>query len=199
MVIKSIDLIKASGFLLSQYSSELNYINEYNRFKSGLTSPENYLIKSSGSFQSFLNDFRVSRNSDVNKRSELAISTYNWINTDDADQVDKFAEFLKQQGLTHHFLAISMASKILFLNNPSTILPYDSKARSALGIKVKRYSEYAEVAQNFATLNKDIFNEHLFKIGEYLNIIEDLFPEIKDKPKIRFNRFIDKYLWVRGS
>lgn len=95
----------------------------------------------------------------------------------------------------------SLASKILFLNNPSNILPYDSNVKKALGInRLRSYQEFKNALdkhkRNF--LNNSDFKKYYDSIGKYANITEKEYKLPKSK-KIRENRFADLLLWTKGN
>ena len=56
MQITELDEIKALGNLLQYYHSDLTYILNFQRFKQKAISESEYLRKTDGSFQSFLNE-----------------------------------------------------------------------------------------------------------------------------------------------
>ncbi|RZK07562.1 MAG: hypothetical protein EOO43_21580 [Flavobacterium sp.] len=106
--------IQAIGHFLSYYRSDLIYINQFQDFKRGNISAENYIKKDIGSFYSFLIEFRVVRNFPSGTVHKLLAETAEWIKTAEADNVDLFAAKLANEGLTRGNLMVSMASKILF-------------------------------------------------------------------------------------
>jgi hypothetical protein len=77
-------------------------------------------------------NFDVVRNFPKGTVNELLKETSLWIQSEDSENVDLFAKNLSNKGLTRGKLMASMASKILFLNNPWKIIPMDSLARKTL-------------------------------------------------------------------
>ena len=106
--------IQAIGNFLSYYETDLAYIKSFQDFKNKKGNVNNQ----SGSFYSFLVEFRVIRNFVKGEVDDLLIQTYDWITSDYPDDVDKFARKLSSTKLTRGNVMGSMASKILFLNNP---------------------------------------------------------------------------------
>ena len=139
MTSKEIEVI---GNLLISYRRDLNYIKNFNAFKRREISIEEYLDKAEGSFYSFLIDFRVARNVEKEQKENLLKVVYDWVSQDNSDDVDKFALHLRNHKLTHDKTMTSLASKILFLNNPTDILPFDNLVKNTLDIKMNLYSEY---------------------------------------------------------
>ena len=107
--------IQALGNFLNYYQTDLNYIKQFQDFKSNKIKPEKYIEKVPGSFYSFLIEFRVIRNLPKQTVGVLLIETLNWINSANADDVDLFDNRLAEKGITKGVMT-SMSSKILFLN-----------------------------------------------------------------------------------
>ena len=84
----------------------------------------------------------------------------------------------------------SLASKILFLNNPWTILPLDNLAKQAVGLKNNSYKNYLPLTDIFITDNKNKIDELLFSVDQHLTTIENNFQqEIENIKVVRHNRF----------
>ncbi|PIQ19146.1 MAG: hypothetical protein COW66_02695 [Flavobacteriaceae bacterium CG18_big_fil_WC_8_21_14_2_50_34_36] len=193
------DNIQALGNLLGGYNSDLLYIRNFQRHKNGELGSSEYLIKSNGMFQSFLNEFRVARNIDKTKRDVLLMLTMDWVNLENPHDVDGFAKLLNREGITHGKTMTSLASKILFLNDPWTILPLDSLAKKTVRLKNNIYSDYLPLTFDFQEKNKKEMKECLMSIDKHLNIIEAPFQyEIHKINIIRQNRYTDKILWTIG-
>ena len=191
--------IQATGNLLATYYSDSTYIRDFNRYKQGYIRKADYLHKSQGTFKSFIDEFRVARNADKNKTSDLLTLTLKWVNASNANNVDDFANLLKQKGITHGKVMTSLASKILFLNNPWTILPLDNLAKKAVGLKSNIYSDYLPLVDDFKQHHKKEINNCLALVDEHLSIIEkDFKNEINNMKTVRSNRFTDKLLWTLG-
>lgn len=198
MEINELLKIKALGNLLQYYQSDLRYILRFQLCKQKAISRSKYLLKSPGSFQSFLNEFRIARNVQKGRVPELLDLTMEWVSTNPADDVDLFADKLREKEITQENKTMtSLASKVLFLKNPWVILPCDTLNRRAVGVKTNRYSDFYRAIIERETLPID---DYLKPVQEYLCAIEDAFKEeIDDISKIRRNRFLDKLLWVQGQ
>ena len=190
--------IQAIGNLLAFYRTDLNYIRQFQNFKNGLISKEKYVQKDLGSFYSFLVEFRVARNFRSGKVDKLLSETYEWINSTNSNNVDLFAAKLKSD-LTRNKIMSSMASKILFLNNPWEIIPMDSLARKTLKQNPNNYTIYQTNLEEFKNINKEIIKKSIEYTKPLANIIHTEFTELDNLDKIFENRIIDKLLWTRGK
>lgn len=191
--------ICAIGNFLNFYQTDLNYIKQFQEYKSGNIPPQKYIEKVRGSFYSFLIEFRVARNFYKGTVNKLLNETHLWIDGNDADNVDAFAEKLKISGLTKG-VASSMASKILFLNNPYKILPMDALARNALSQKDNIYSTYRERLKVFKEANFLNIDECINSTTSFTSIIDNEFANIfSDIELVKRNRMIDKLLWTMGK
>lgn len=195
-----IDYIKALGNLLGLYYSDLTYIRNFQRYKISELNSKEYLEKTSGTFKSFINEFRVARNVDKDKTDVLLKLTIDWILKENSTNVDGFAKHLKQSGITHGKIMTSLASKILFLNNPWEILPIDNLTKKTIGLHNNNYSQYLQLVKEFREKNLSEIRTCLDTVNQHLTIIEESFNnEIVDLKTIRLNRFIDKILWTIGQ
>jgi len=191
--------IQALGNLLTYYHSDLLYIREFQRYKNGKIDTNEYLKKSDGTFKAFINEFRVARNVEKTKTDFLLQQTIYWTCSDKSTDVDGFAELLNKNGITHGKVMTSLASKILFLNNPWSILPLDNLAKKSFGLKGNLYGDYYPLTVEFIKINEMEINRHLNSIEQHLVTIEASFcDEIENVKAIRFNRFVDKILWTIG-
>ena len=196
----TINEIQAIGNLLQYYHSDLTYISEFHKHKTGKFGLNDYLKKNSGTFKSFINEFKIARNVDKTKTKELLNQTFEWINNEDPNDIDSFAEHLKLNGITHGKKVTSLASKILFLNNPWEILPIDRLGKKATNLSENNYSKYKTLIKEFREKEKTEIENCLNSVEHYLNIIEkDFKGKIRDLKIIRENRFIDKLLWTTGK
>lgn len=135
--------IKAIGNLLQFYHSATVFrIRNFHRYKQGQISADDFVKKSAGTFYQFLIEYRVTRNFQAGKSASVLRLTTEWINDSTPDDVDGFANLLNKKKLTHDKTMTPLGSKILFLNNPWTILPMDNLARKALGQKDNLFSTY---------------------------------------------------------
>ena len=194
MKIDQISRIRAIGNMLQYYHSDLRYIRYFQAFKKGDITPKDYLQKWPGSFRSFINEFRVARNIEKEKTDTMLAMTMNWITGSHADDVDGFAKNLMQGGCTHGKQMTSLASKVLFLNDPWRIIPLDMWNKRALGVETNRYQDFL-VALQSQQIDCTLDHEK-----EYLNEMEREFEgEINNMMMIRANRFKDKLLWYAGQ
>jgi hypothetical protein len=200
--LKAIDkfsYIQAIGNLLTYYKSDLEYIRNFQSFKKGLFENEKYLTKVPGTFKAFLDEFRVARNIDKEKTPKWLEYTDKWVRNEYPDNVDGFAEYLKINNLTRGNTLTSLASKVLFLNNPWKITPIDTRAKQTLGLRNNVYSEFVPLVQDFISQNKSEIQYYLDSVIQHLTAIESNFEhELSDLEQIRFNRFVDKILWTSG-
>ena len=204
MDIEELHRIKALGNLIQYYHSDLTYIRNFQLYKQNKQNKNlrnRYLLKSSGSFQNFLNEFKIARNVRKNYVPELLDRTMDWVNTNQADDVDAFANKLREKEITQvNKTMTSLASKILFLNNPWRIFPCDTLNRRAVGVKTNRYSDFCSAHHDLMEREPLLIDHSLEPIqGFILRIEEEFKGKIGDISTIRRNRFIDKLLWVRGQ
>ena len=175
------------------------YIKQFQDFKEGKISADDYIKKEAGSFYSFLIDFRVVRNFPSGTVDKLLAETSLWIKNGDSDNVDLFAEKLANSGLTRGKIMASMASKILFLNNPWHIIPMDSLARKTLNQKQNKYSVYNKNIETFINENETFLVKSIYYTNPLTEIIHKEFPDLKDLNFICKNRIVDKLLWTSGK
>ena len=192
--------IEAAGHFLSTYYNDLNYIRNFQRFKKGDISETDFVRKEIGTFYSFLIEFKVARNFSQGTADKLLQETTNWVNGKYPDNVDLFAEKLSQTDLTRGNVVTSMASKILFLNNPCSIIPMDMLARKALNQKQNNYAMYLANVETYRKKNKQVIDKFLMATNSLTSIIDAEFTnEVKGLQDIKVNRAIDKLLWTSGQ
>ena len=195
-----IEQIQAIGNLLSYYYHDLKYIEMFQEFKKDKVSSVDYIKRENYTFYSFLIEFKVIRNIEKGKVDKLLQETFDFINGDTPDDVDKFAERLSQTELTRGNLMSSLASKILFLNNPWRIIPMDTLTRYALRQKENKYSVYEFNLSRFRVDNDKIIKDCIEFIRPLKPDMEsELIGKINDLESVCENRIIDKLLWsTRG-
>ncbi|PIE50248.1 MAG: hypothetical protein CSA38_04140 [Flavobacteriales bacterium] len=197
--INEVDYIESLGNLLATYRSDLIYIQSFADFKKGEISEELFLSKKIGSFQKFINDFRVARNISKEKKHEFLKDLMLWVKKGEADNVDELAKKMSKSGYTHGKVMTSLCSKVLFLNNPYEIVPIDRLAKKTLGYKGNNYSEFKLLLNQFKEDNKLKINSYLKSVEKYLCEIEiDFNEKIQNIEIIRVNRYLDKILWTKG-
>ncbi|HEY3875699.1 MAG TPA: hypothetical protein VGM92_09495 [Candidatus Kapabacteria bacterium] len=193
--------VKTIGEFLRFYQTDLEYIANFRRFLNGTISPEKYIEETPGSFYRFLIEFRIIRNLEKDQTKELLQLTKRWCLAKNCDDVDKFALKIKETGLSHGKTPRSLASKIIFLNNPWNILPIDARGRQTLHQKSKcYYNDYRLAAKQFVMKEKESLASMLKEITPFLSEIEStVTPVLPRIEVIRENRLIDKLLWVKGD
>jgi hypothetical protein len=197
---EDITYFKALGNLLTYYYSDLIYINNFQLFKKGSIDLDFYSIATPGTFKAFLNEYGIARSIIKGSTSSLLKLTNEWIKTENPYDVDGFAVFLKKRDLTKGKIVTSLASKVLFLNDPLHILPMDTRTRETVGLKENCYEDYNNLVNEFKKQNEYQIIEILKTIDKHLTTIESKFKEIiQDNNLLRYNRFVDKILWTGNS
>ncbi|UUF16894.1 MULTISPECIES: hypothetical protein [Flavobacterium] len=191
--------IQSIGNFLAYYKTDLNYIKRFQYFKLNPNVASEYIKKDIGSFYSFLIEFRVVRNFKSGSVDKLLEETLVWINSKNSNDVDLFAERLAQSNLTRGKVTTSMASKILFLNNPWEIIPMDRLARKTLNQKENNYSIYNKNLIQFQEYNEHIFEKCLDHIRPLITLIHNDFSNLDKLDIICKNRITDKLLWTMGN
>lgn len=204
-----LDIIEARGQVLAYYFMDLKYIQTFQMFKN----ENNQLIRTKYldvdfGFNSFLKEFKVIRNVRSGMSESLLNHTYNWVSLNNKNDVDGFKiELQNYEITTRNYIMTSLCSKILFLNNPTEIMPFDINVRTAIcyykdndnvydvfSQKINEYNnQYSTIIDNFITSLTDDMKriENIF-IGRY-NDTHLNFSEIRNK------RIIDKLLWTVGK
>lgn len=197
---ENIVYFKALGNLLQYYDSDLRYIINFQSYRKGIIRSEEHLISNPGTFKAFLNEYRIARNINKDFTKTLFELTIKWIKTQDPKDVDGFAQFLRIEGITQNRTLTSLASKILFLNNPENVLPMDSRTRNVFKLQNNNYAIYIQLVKDFINQNKQHIDENLNIISVPLTKIESRFKtNLSNLDLIRFNRFVDKILWTGGQ
>jgi hypothetical protein len=188
--------IQAIGFYLAYYRADLNYIKMFQDFKKNKISKTDYIKKDNATFYSFLIEYKVIRNLSQGSTDKLLLETLKWVNCNNADDVDLFAERLSKTTLTRGNTTTSLASKILFLNNPWTILPMDTLTRKVFNQNENKYSIYKTNLYKYRQANKTIINDcKNYTQALTTEINKEFKGIIKDLNIISENRIIDKLLW----
>lgn len=193
--------VEALGNLICYYNSDLRYITYFINYQNGKITEDEYLCNKESCFQRFLNEYKVARNVKKDKLKEFMLFTKEWVSREDSSDVDKFAVALKKKGITQDGKTMtSLASKILFLNNPEAIIPIDSLNKRAVGEKTNIYSEFKIKVDRFISENQNMLEEYLNKVDPLLSEVEVNFKSIGiEFNKYRFARFVDKLLWTKGK
>lgn len=191
--------IEAIGHFLAYYYTDLLYISQFQSYIGGKISEIDYVSKTKGSFYSFLIEFRIVRNFQGGQALRLLEETSNFVRLSDCRDVDGFALQLSQTEFTRNNILASLASKILFLNDPGLIIPMDSRARKTLGQNVNRYNVYSQNLSIYTMQNENTIREMLDYVKPMTDIIHKEFPLLKNIELIKKNRMIDKLLWTAGK
>jgi hypothetical protein len=192
--------IQATGNFLISYHNDLNYIKKFRDFKENKISENEYIEKKYGTFYSFLIEFRVARNFSQGMVDKLLEETYSFVNGKYPNDVDLFAENLAKSNLTRGKVMASMASKILFLNNPWEIIPMDTLARKTLNQKENKYKTYEKNLEIYREQNKTVIENCIIFTKPLTEIVNKEFEnKIENLNKISENRIIDKLLWSIGK
>ncbi|GEJ39233.1 TPA: hypothetical protein ACT4TI_002407 [Flavobacterium psychrophilum] len=192
--------IQATGNFLTSYHNDLNYIKKFRDFKENKISENEYIEKKYGTFYSFLIEFRVARNFSQGMVDKLLEETYSFVNGKYPNDVDLFAENLAKSNLTRGKVMASMASKILFLNNPWEIIPMDTLARKTLNQKENKYKTYEKNLEIYREQNKTVIENCIIFTKPLTEIVNKEFEnKIENLNKISENRIMDKLLWTIGK
>ena len=192
--------IEATGNFLAYYYTDLIYIEKFQDYKNNSLSKNEYISKEKGTFYSFLIEFKVVRNFNKGEVNKLLELTNNFVNGISPIDVDLFAEILLDSNLTRGKLMTSLASKILFLNNPWQIIPMDTLARKSLNQKDNKYETYIRNLQLFRKKNTEIINNCMKFTHPLTQTINKKFEnKINNLELITENRILDKLLWTSGK
>ncbi|MCB0457458.1 MAG: hypothetical protein R2776_03495 [Flavobacteriaceae bacterium] len=190
--------IKAIGNFLQYYETDLNYIREFQNFKKGTIELSLYKDKVPNGFYKFLIEFRIIRNIPSGTSKELLIETQNWVKNNNADNVDLFVEKLLGNDISRKKRLVSLASKVLFLNNPWKIIPMDVQTRKSLDLTENNYTEYQKRIKKFKEDHSNQIKECLKFVEKATQSVHSNFVDIPNIDVICENRMIDKILWVKG-
>ena len=201
MKISSLQFIEALGNLMCYYNSDLNYIAYFHNFKNSKITENEYLRNEKSCFQRFLNEYKVARNVKKNKVRKFMSFAKEWVLKKNSLDVDEFALALKKRKITQDGkIMTSLASKILFLNNPVAIIPTDTLNKRTLGEKSNIYSEFKTKIDLFISENKNTMEKYLNSVDSLLTEVEDNYKSIEiEFKKYRTMRFADKLLWTNGK
>lgn len=183
-----------------KYSSDLCFILAFQQCKSGILTQQQYL----GSFEAFLSDFRVLRWIGSNKVPYVLADAMTWVHGQTPHDPDQFSKYLKssQSQLSKNHL--SLASKILFLNDPVQVTPIDRCVTAALGLPSNTsYSTFKPCFDIFKQQCKAQIQQGINAIQPYLQSAEASLQVATQHAfniaAIRENRMADKLLWVMGK
>ncbi|MCB9343972.1 MAG: hypothetical protein H6576_09760 [Lewinellaceae bacterium] len=192
--------ITSIGLLLSSYKNDLNYFANFIRFSKGEISSKDYAAKAPGSFKNFIDDFRVARSTQKDLTPVLLDCALEWYQKGETKDVDGFTLLIQDKKLTHDKRATSLASKIMFLMNPWEVMPLDALVKAALKHRTNDYTRFRIKWEAFKQKEQEVITYNVGKVSGMLEVIERPFVgRISDLAKIRENRFLDKWLWVKGQ
>lgn len=196
----NIEYIQAAGSLLATYHSDLTYIRNFQRARTDITYSNAYLNNIPGGFQAFLNEYRVARNIPRGTAGQLFDFTIQWLDQNTQPDVDLFAGALRDKDISHEKKVMaSLASKILFLNDPVRFIPMDILTRTALKGCENRYAVYQPKAMRFYDANYTTTTSMLQSFNAHIEAIEEEFEfPAEQMSSIRRMRFLDKVLWTMG-
>ncbi len=184
---------QAQFFLLKWYESELTYIRDFQMWKGNRIPDWDY----QESFRKVLTYFDVYRWIGPMRLLGLMTCTLDWVRGSKPDEVDEFAESLRQiTGKSE----TSIASKILFLNHPQIVSPISREVREAFGLKSNVYGEYHPRLTKFRQEHDEEIRRNLATIETALLEIEREFKdEIQNLETVRINRYADQLLRYIGG
>lgn len=189
-----IEIIKSIGLFLSIYPDDLVRIERFALYINSKITLEAY----GNDFFEFLKAYRVARNIRKGYSNELLHLTKEWILNNgkrDATNVQDFATSIQVSQLTpRNRFPLSLASKILMLNNPIRIIPFDSQNSKALGVRTSNYALFYKRLMDYKHKNERIISEALNEIDSFVSTIEKKH-SINQIERIRFNRLLDITLW----
>jgi hypothetical protein len=188
--------IRAIGSFLATYQSDLTYIDNFRNYRKNKITADSFCQKGDHTFYSFLSEFRVTRNFKKFKCDEILCHTIQWLENGNLTEVDCFALCLRKTGLTHEKTMTSLSSKILFLNNPQTIIPFDNRVKRSVNQDSNLYSDYISKIRSYRKRNKKEIEMCLKKVEPFAKKIERNFTHLKTIEAIRKNRLVDKLLWT---
>ena len=192
--------VRAIGTFLSSYHSDLSYIDNFQKHKKKHITTAEYVLENKGMFKTFINEFRVARNIPLGNTHLVLNETMFWISSNSADDVDGFAYHLNKKNVTtEKKIMTSLASKILFLNNPWILLPFDNLAKKSLKQRSNRYEDYLPKMHSYRNEKESEIEQMLSTVNKHVKIIEQDFKHLEDIKIIRQNRFVDKLLWSGGK
>jgi hypothetical protein len=200
------DIVEAKGTLLAYYYSDLCYFDAFQKVKKGIISHTEYLDKKQiHSFSRFLWEFRVIRNTNAKEQKVpiLLKETVQWCKGEDARDVEAFKMRIRRESLVHNKDMTSLSSKILFLNSPSIIMPYDRFVKKAVDYNLSNYNDFVKAIKQYKLEFAGDIEKLSKQVASDLNRIEKVFLGDSHRyinvSRIRQNRILDKLLWTVGK
>lgn len=164
------------------------YIRLFQDWKEGKLTDQEFLPD----FYSFLSSWSVMRSTDgkIEAAADILKVTKAWVNGQTPDDVMGLAHRIKQAGLSRGQVLVSLSSKVLHLNNPWKIFPYDNLAKKTLGYHGSDYNEYYNRVQSWIKANKHYTEAFLESVSDYTDSVEKHW-RVRNMKKVRFNRAVD--------
>jgi hypothetical protein len=198
----------ANNYLLRWYKNELTYIRYFQQWKSGDISDFEFEDR----FRGALDYFGIyCRRIGYERLPRVMMLTKNWVQPSSPhDDADAFQELLSKELMNRRpnqkdpDKEISLASKILFLNHPQEITPWDTNVTEAAhlfgGRYPDNYREYHAFFKEFRNLHRDEISHQLeamrdLSLIESQSKIEFQEPEFRE---LRINRYTDRLLFEIG-
>jgi hypothetical protein len=181
----NIPLDEALEHLFNYYQEELGLIRDFQDWKSKLKTDSEY----EPSFKNALHYFYTLWWVRPERVPGLMTRTLQWVHGETPDDVDEFAESLSGYLGSKE---TSLASEILFLNNPQKITPITAGVKEAVNkLKADNYRVYRRRFEKFQKENINKIRQNLDKIADRLLKAER---EFGDQPQIDFERLrLDRY------
>lgn len=188
---------------------DLNFTLQFYRFATNAISAKEYLDTSYG-FKKFLYDYRVGRTiqaGDAAKLSILRIIKRLPANQSPVETIALLADAIRSKALStvavsgKYGLPQSFASKLLSIQKPDEVIPYDSYALKSINTitgsnhkSLLRYYEGVDIfrTEHFPEGSKEI---QRIKLKEEKMILELMAQLHLDPEKVLSWKLTDKYLW----
>lgn len=188
----------ALGNFLSFYYKDLNWILHFQKFINNEIVIEEYLYDEKWGFNKFLSSYKIIRNRYKKYEYDLLEVVKSHIKRKKYNDIIGLANILKDKNITTGN-AVSLSSKILFLNNPVEIFPLDNNVKKLFDIEKDMYDDYLVEVKKFKKKYKSQIIHFLEKYKTHYLRTENKVIGLKRIEIIRLNRFIDIYLWTKGG
>lgn len=194
-----------------QLEKDLNFSVAFHNVYNGRTNKETYNVLKRFGFKAFLTEFHLPRNLYGNEEKRIEVIRLLIEGIKKGEGIITIAETIRdnEMNLTiRKALPFSMVSKVYFLYNPHTYIPYDDYVFTALeflgyDIERRNYGKYKEAIESFKRQNPELTGE-VNKVNleeeyeESIKYIESSLNKKIDIKELFLNRIIDKLLWIIG-
>ena len=128
------------------------------------------------------------------------IFTKQCILEDDSLTIDNLAIALEKEKITQDGkIMTSLASKLLFLNDPVNVIIIDTLNRKSVKEKTNNHESFKQKAEEFQQENIEIIQKYLNTADVLLTEVENNFQNLEiDFEQYRKTRYTDKILWTIG-